>query len=96
MSSQIFRHLKLGIALAIPASNNGKYTWNNSAGQGLSMTRYMSCHSITESQFSPVIKKRELSSLDITEKENRIAGGITLLNSISPIWRCILHSYIQR
>ena len=31
----IFRHLKLEIALAIPASNDEKYNWNNSAGQGL-------------------------------------------------------------
>ena len=31
----IFRHLKLAIALAIPASNDEKYNWNNSAGQGL-------------------------------------------------------------
>ena len=31
----IFRHLKLEIALAIPASYDEKYFWNNSAGQGL-------------------------------------------------------------
>ena len=31
----IFRHLKLEIALAIPVSNDKKYNWNNSAGQGL-------------------------------------------------------------
>ena len=31
----IFRHLKLEIALAIPASNDEKYNSNNSAGQGL-------------------------------------------------------------
>ena len=31
----IFRHLKLEIALAIPASNDKKYNWNNSAEQGL-------------------------------------------------------------
>ena len=31
----IFRHLKLEIALAIPASNDEKYNWINSAGQGL-------------------------------------------------------------
>ena len=31
----IFRHLKLEIALAIPASNDEKYNWSNSAGQGL-------------------------------------------------------------
>ena len=31
----IFRHLKLEIALAIPASNDEKYNLNNSAGQGL-------------------------------------------------------------
>ena len=30
-----FRHLKLEIALAIPASNDEKYNWNNSTGQGL-------------------------------------------------------------
>ena len=33
----IFRHLKLEIALAIPASNDEIYNWNNSAGQGLSI-----------------------------------------------------------
>ena len=33
----IFRHLKLEIALAIPASNDKKYNWNNSAGQGLNV-----------------------------------------------------------
>ena len=32
-----FSHLKLEIALAIPASNDEKYNWNNSAGQGLSV-----------------------------------------------------------
>ena len=31
----IFRHLKLEIALAIPASNNEKYNTTNSTGQGL-------------------------------------------------------------
>ena len=35
INSNIFRHLKLEIALAIPASNDEKYTWNNSTGQGL-------------------------------------------------------------
>ena len=35
INSNIFRHLKLEIALAIPASNDEKYNWNNSAGQGL-------------------------------------------------------------
>ena len=30
-----FRHLKLEIALAIPASNDEEYNSNNSAGQGL-------------------------------------------------------------
>ena len=30
-----FRHLKLEIALAIPALNEWKILWNNSAGQGL-------------------------------------------------------------
>ena len=35
----IFRHLKLEIALAIPASNDEKYNWNNSAGQGLLVNR---------------------------------------------------------
>ena len=33
----IFRHLKLEIALAIPASNDEKYNTTNSAGQGLNM-----------------------------------------------------------
>ena len=35
INSNISRHLKLEIALAIPASNDEKYNWNNSAGQGL-------------------------------------------------------------
>ena len=35
IDSHIFRHLKLEIALAIPASNDEKYNRNNSAGQGL-------------------------------------------------------------
>ena len=35
MNSNIFRHLELEIALAIPASNDEKYNWNISAGQGL-------------------------------------------------------------
>ena len=30
-----FCHLKLEIALAFPASNDEKYNWSNSAGQGL-------------------------------------------------------------
>ena len=34
-NSHIFRHFELAIALAIPASNDEKYNWNNSAGQGL-------------------------------------------------------------
>ena len=33
----IFCHLKLEIALAIPALNNQKYNCNNSAGQGLTL-----------------------------------------------------------
>ena len=33
-SINIFRHLKLEIALAIPASNDEKYNGNNLAGQG--------------------------------------------------------------
>ena len=36
-SENIFRHLKLEIALAIPASNDEKYNSNNSAGQGLTL-----------------------------------------------------------
>ena len=35
INSNICRRLKLEIALAIPASNDGKYNWSNSAGQGL-------------------------------------------------------------
>ena len=35
---QYFCHLKLEIALAIPASNDEKYHRNNSAGQGLRFT----------------------------------------------------------
>ena len=31
----IFRHLKLEIASSIPASNDEKYNWNNTAEQGL-------------------------------------------------------------
>ena len=34
-NKNIFPHLKLEIALAIPASNDEKYNSNNSAGQGL-------------------------------------------------------------
>ena len=34
----IFRHLKLEIALAIPAWNDEKYNTANSAGQGLTET----------------------------------------------------------
>ena len=34
----IFRHLELEIASAIPALNDEKYNWNNSAGQGLTIT----------------------------------------------------------
>ena len=34
-NKNIFRQLKLEIALAIPASNEVKYNSNNSAGQGL-------------------------------------------------------------
>ena len=33
-NKNIFRHVKLEIALAIPASNDEKYNSNNSAGQG--------------------------------------------------------------
>ena len=35
INNNILRHLKLEIALAIPASNDEKYNWSNSAGQGL-------------------------------------------------------------
>ena len=34
-NKNILRHLKLEIALAIPASKDEKYNSNNSAGQGL-------------------------------------------------------------
>ena len=34
INSNIFRHLKLEIALAIPASNDEKYNRNNSAAEG--------------------------------------------------------------
>ena len=34
----LFRHLELEIGSAIPASIDGKYNWNNSAGQGLTLT----------------------------------------------------------
>ena len=37
-NKNIFRHLKLEIALAISASNDEKYNSNNSAGQGLTLT----------------------------------------------------------
>ena len=37
INSNIFRHLKLEIALAIPASKDEKYNWSISAGQGLSI-----------------------------------------------------------
>ena len=36
-NKNIFRHIKLEIALAIPAANEEQYNSNNSAGQGLSM-----------------------------------------------------------
>ena len=38
-NKNIFRHLKLEIALAIPASNDEKYNTTNSAGQGLNMLK---------------------------------------------------------
>ena len=58
------------------------------------MARYISCHSITKLQlnYRPVIKKRDISSSVITEKDNHIAGGITLSNSLSPISRCLVCS----
>ena len=34
INSNIFRHSKLEIAFAIPASNDEKYNWSNSTGQG--------------------------------------------------------------
>ena len=40
-NKNIFRHLKLEIALAIPASNDEKYNSNNSAGQGLKFCKYI-------------------------------------------------------
>ena len=36
-NKNIFCHLKLEIALAIPALNDEKYNSNNSAGQGLTL-----------------------------------------------------------
>ena len=36
-NKNIFRHLKLEIAIAIPASNDEKYNSNNSARQGLTL-----------------------------------------------------------
>ena len=36
-NKDIFRHLKLEIASAIPASNDEKYNSNNLAGQGLTL-----------------------------------------------------------
>ena len=44
INSNIFHHLKLEIALAIPATNDEKYNWSNSAGQGLRAR----VHSISE------------------------------------------------
>ena len=38
LNRNIFRHLKLEIALAIPASNDEKLNKNNSAGQRLTLT----------------------------------------------------------
>ena len=38
----IFRHSKLEIALAIPASNDEKYNWNNSAWQELNTAHWLS------------------------------------------------------
>ena len=43
INSNIFRHLKLEIALAIPASNDNKYNWSNSAGQGLGTVLTQNC-----------------------------------------------------
>ena len=40
-NSNIFRHLKLKIALAIAASNDKKYNWNNSARQASSAKEKM-------------------------------------------------------
>ena len=37
----IFCHLKLEIALAIPASNDEKYNKTNSAGQGLTVYKHV-------------------------------------------------------
>ena len=48
-NKNIFRHLKLEIALAIPASNDEKYNSNNSAGQGLGET-HLNLQVFTSSQ----------------------------------------------
>ena len=46
INSNIFRHLKLEIALAIPASNDEKYNWSNSAGQGVTVFQRLSQYSL--------------------------------------------------
>ena len=51
-NKNIFRHLKLEIALAIPASNDEKYNSNNSAGQGLSYEYYYWCKQMYNFLFS--------------------------------------------
>ena len=42
-NKNIFRHFKLEIALAIPASNDKTYNSNNSAGQGLLWSEIYLC-----------------------------------------------------
>ena len=39
INSNIFHHSKLEIALEIPGSNDEKYNWSKSAGQGLKRPR---------------------------------------------------------
>ena len=51
-NKNIFRHLKLEIALAIPASNDEKYNLNNSAGQGLNVNLLEICAEVYMYQFN--------------------------------------------
>ena len=44
INRNVFRHLKLDIALAIPALNELKILWKNSAGQGLKIYAHSPAH----------------------------------------------------
>ena len=59
-NKNIFRHLKLEIALAIPASNDEKYNSNNLAGQGLTFLKNLIFHFLTCQQEIVIHLKMEL------------------------------------